>query len=49
MLKETETEGTIVFFVTFLSLVALKLGGGAGPLGPPFGYASAAYGQVVAS
>ena len=32
MLKETEE--TIVFFVTFLSLVAFQLGG-AGPLGPP--------------
>ena len=38
MLKETETKETIVFFVTFLSLVAFQLGGGAGPLGPP-GYA----------
>ena len=36
MLKETEE--TIVFFVTFLSLAAIQLGGGAGPLGPP-GYA----------
>ena len=26
MLKETETEETIVFFVTFLSLVAFQLG-----------------------
>ena len=26
MLKETETEKTIVFFVTFLSLVAFQLG-----------------------
>ena len=34
MLKETETEETIVFFVTFLSLVIFQLGG-AGPLGPP--------------
>ena len=35
-LKETKTEETIVFFVTFLSLVAIQLGGwGAGPLGPP--------------
>ena len=35
MLKETETEETIVVFVTFLSLVALQLnGGGGGPPGP---------------
>ena len=34
MLKETETEETIVFFETFLSLVAFQLGGPA-PLGPP--------------
>ena len=33
ILKETETKETVVFFVTFLSLVAFKLGG-AGPLGP---------------
>ena len=33
MLKETETEETIVFFVTFLSLVAFQLGGRA-PLPP---------------
>ena len=26
--KKTETEETIVFFVTFLSLVAFQLGGG---------------------
>ena len=39
MLKETEE--TIVFFVTFLSLLAFRLGGGgAGPLAPP-GYAYA--------
>ena len=36
MLKETETEEKIVFFVTFLSLVAFQLG--AWP-GPPSGYA----------
>ena len=36
MLKETETEETIVFFVTFLSLVAFQLRGGPGPLGPPW-------------
>ena len=36
MLKETETEETIVFFVTFLSLVAFQLGeGGSGPLATP--------------
>ena len=34
MLKETETEETIVFFVTFLSLVALQLGRGGGPSPP---------------
>ena len=28
MLKKTETEETIVFFVTFLSLVAFQWGGG---------------------
>ena len=38
MLKETKTKETIVFFVTFLSLLAFQLGGGRGPLGPP-GYA----------
>ena len=37
LLKKTETEETIVFFATFLSLVAFQLGGG--PLGPPSGYA----------
>ena len=31
MLKETETEETVVFFVTCLSLVAFQLGGGDGP------------------
>ena len=36
MLKETETEETIVIFVAFLSLVAFQLGGGAGPLNPPW-------------
>ena len=34
MLKESETEETIVFFVTFLSLVAFQLWGGPGPLPP---------------
>ena len=38
VLKETETEKTIVFFVTFLSLVAFQLRGGRAPWGPP-GYA----------
>ena len=38
MLKETETEETIVFFVTFLSFVAFQLGGRA-PWPPPLGYA----------
>ena len=37
MLKETEE--TIVFFVTFLSLVAFQFGVGPGPPGPPPGYA----------
>ena len=35
MQKETETEETIFFFVTFLSLVTFQLGGGLGHLGPP--------------
>ena len=36
LLKETEPEETIVFFVTFLSLVAFQLEGGAGsPLATP--------------
>ena len=39
MLKETETEETIVFFVAFLSLVAVQLGGGRAPCLPPPGYA----------
>ena len=38
MQNETETKETVVFFVTFLSLVAFQLGGGPGPLPPP-GYA----------
>ena len=36
MLKETETEETIVFFMTFLSLVAFQLAGEGG-LPPPSG------------
>ena len=40
MLKETETEETIVFFVTFSSLVAFNWGG-PGPPGPSPGYAYA--------
>ena len=32
MLKETETEETKVFFVTFLSLVAFQLRGRQGPM-----------------
>ena len=40
MLKETETKETLVFFVTFLSLVAFQLGGGRAPW-PPSGYAYA--------
>ena len=34
MLKETETEETIVFFVTILSLVAFQSGGGRAPCPP---------------
>ena len=34
MLKETETDETVDFFVTFLSLVAFQFGGDPGPLGP---------------
>ena len=39
LLKETETEETIVFFVTFLSMVAFQLGGGGSlaPLATPMG------------
>ena len=33
MLKETETDETIGFFVTFLSLLIFQLGGGYGNLG----------------
>ena len=39
MLKETKAEETIVFFVTFLSLVAFQLGGGGRAPSPPSGYA----------
>ena len=40
MQKETETEKTIIFFVTYLSLVAIQLG--ERPLAPPpLGYAYA--------
>ena len=36
MLKETKAEETIVFFVTFLSLIAFQLGGpGPPPLATP--------------
>ena len=45
MQKETETEETIVFFVTFLSLVAFQLGGVRASWAPP-GYAYA-YKQTV--
>ena len=38
MQKETETEETIVFFVTFLSLVTFQLGGPEPP-GAPSSYA----------
>ena len=37
MLKETETEETIVFFVTFLSLVAVQLEGALAPHGYAYG------------
>ena len=37
ILKKTETEKTIVFFVTFLSLVALQLGEGRAPSGYAYG------------
>ena len=41
MLKETETKDTIIFYVTFLLLAAIELGGG-GSLPPfPLGYAYA--------
>ena len=36
MLKETETEETIVFFVTFLSSVAFQWGEGRAPCHPPW-------------
>ena len=40
MVEETEPEETIVFFVTFLSLVTFQLGGGVpGPPEPPPRYA----------
>ena len=35
MLKETETEETLVFFVTFLSLVAFQFGGPSLLIPPP--------------
>ena len=40
MLKQTETEETISFFATFVSLVAFELargGGGAAPCPPGYG------------
>ena len=46
MQKETETEETIVFFVTLLSLVAFQLGGGVRASWAPPGYAYA-YKQTV--
>ena len=39
MLKETETEEPVGFFVTFLSSVAFQFGGGAGLLSFLTGYA----------
>ena len=45
MLKETEAEATTVFFVTFLSWVAVQLGG---PWAPP-GYAYGLNSLTVAS
>ena len=49
MQKETETEETIDFFVTFLSLVGFQLGGGARAPGPPAppGYAFGSNGDYV--
>ena len=41
MLKETETEETIGFFVTFLSMVKFQLGRGRTPCPHPLGYAYA--------
>ena len=38
MLRETESEDTIVFFVTFLSLVAFQLGAAQAP--PGYAYVS---------
>ena len=35
LLKETKTEETVVFFVTFLSLVAFQLGEARAPCPPP--------------
>ena len=35
MLKETETEKTIVFFVTFFIIGSISIGGGPGSQGPP--------------
>ena len=40
VLKETETEKTIVFFVKFLSLVAFQLGRARAPCPPGYAYAS---------
>ena len=37
-LKQTETEETINFFVTFLSLVAFQLSWGGAPLPPGYAY-----------
>ena len=48
MLKETETEETTVFFVTFFSSVAFQLGGGAGPTLLP-GYAYDIYNVIYCS
>ena len=40
LLKETETEETIVFFVTFFIIGSISIGGGGGRApGPPPGYA----------
>ena len=46
MLKETEE--TIVFFVTFLSLVGFQLGGARAPFPPGYAYAWALPGYVYA-
>ena len=41
ILKETETEETILFFVTFLSLAEIQLGVGRAPAPPECAYGCA--------